>query len=104
LPSLPDPAEESAVVHRSLRAPTGYHGALVAGVRLPAGDGTLEGFALAFGATVGRCYAAVFETRASGAGAEQRIGRRLGVVVSGVLERIEARVVDDRAPHPEFPF
>ena len=64
----------------------------------------LEGFALAFGAAVGRCYAAVFTTRGRGPRAEERVGATFAVVAGGLLERVEVAEVEDRAPHPEFPF
>jgi hypothetical protein len=104
LPSLPSRAEDDAVEVRRLRAPSGYHGELIAGVRLLAAGTELEGYALAFGATVGRCYAAAFTTRARGERAEERVGATLAVIAGGLLERVEAAKVEDRAPHPEFPF
>lgn len=104
LPSLPAPAADDAVEIRRLRAPSGYHGELIVGVRLLAGGAELEGYALAFGATVGRCYASVFTTRALGPEAEERVGSTLAVIAGGLLERVEVAQVEDRAPHPEFPF
>jgi hypothetical protein len=56
----------------------------------------LEGYALAIGTTVGRCYAALFETRANGAGAEAAIGRRLALLADGVLARVRYVGVEDR--------
>jgi hypothetical protein len=104
LPTIPLPAESDAVEVRRLRAPDGYHGRLIAGVRMPEGVAELEGYALAFGATVGRCYTAVFTTRARGSRAEEQVGAALAVIAGGTLERVEAAQVEDRAPHPEFPF
>jgi hypothetical protein len=93
-PSIPAIQEES-VVRRRLRAPEEFFGEVVVGVE-PGGDG-LEGHALAFGASVGRCYAAVFTTRASGPGSEEALGRRLVLIVEGVLARVRLRGVEDRA-------
>jgi hypothetical protein len=104
LPELAPTAGEAAVARRALRAPSGFHGSVVAGVGMPGAKGELEGYVQAFGAAVGRCYAAVFTTHARGAGAELRLGRTLGVVVGGILERVRARGIDDRAGRPEFPF
>jgi hypothetical protein len=104
LPTLPARAEDDAVEVRRLRAPSGYHGELIAGVRLLAAGTALEGYALAFGAAVGRCYAATFTTRAQGERAEERVGATLAVIAGGLLERVEVSKVEDRAPHPEFPF
>ncbi|HEY6557261.1 MAG TPA: hypothetical protein VI072_08305 [Polyangiaceae bacterium] len=104
LRTAPVPAADDAVEARRLRAPTGYHGQLIAGVRLLAAGSELEGFALAFGAAVGRCYAAVFTTRGRGPRAEERVGATLAVVAGGLLERVEVAEVEDRALHPEFPF
>ncbi|HMJ15627.1 MAG TPA: hypothetical protein VK524_29625 [Polyangiaceae bacterium] len=104
LPSIPEPAPDDAVEIRRLRSPSGYHGRVIAGVRLAQDGAELEGYALAFGAAVGRCYAAVFRTRATGARAEWLVGASLAVVAGGLLERVEATRVEDRAPHPRFPF
>ena len=83
------------MVRRPLRAPAGFNGTVTVGVLpIPAG---LEGYALAFGASVGRCYAAVFTTRAEGAGSEETLGRRLALIVDGVLSRVHLRSVEDRA-------
>ena len=59
--------------------------------------GGLEGYVLAVGSTIGRCYAAVFITRATGSGADEAIGRRLALIVGGVLGRVHVRSVDERA-------
>lgn len=93
-PSIP-PIREEAVVRRKLSAPAAFSGEVVVGVE-PGGDG-LEGHVLAFGATVGRCYAAVFTTRASGPGSEDTLGRRLVLIVEAVLPRVRLLGVEDRA-------
>lgn len=104
LPQLATTTGEAAVERRALRAPAGFHGSVVAGVGMPSQQGELEGYVQAFGAAIGRCYAAVFTTRARGKGAELRLGRTLGVVVGGILEQVQARGIDERASRPEFPF
>jgi hypothetical protein len=92
-PQIPEVVED-AVVRRELRAPEGYSGQVVVGV-LPAGD-ALEGYAVAFGASVGRCYAAIFTTRTSGPGSDHTLGKRLALVTDGVIERVRARSIEDR--------
>jgi len=93
LPAIP-PTRAEAVVRRPLRAPEGFSGEVVVGVE-PGHEG-LEGHALAFGADVGRCYAAVFTTHASGSGSEDVLGRRLVLIVEGVLERVRRHTIEDR--------
>jgi hypothetical protein len=93
-PSIP-PVDDESVVRRRLRAPDDFFGEVVVGVS--PGETGLEGHALAFGASVGRCYAAVFTTRVSGAGSEEALGRRLVLIVDGVLGRVRMLGVEDRA-------
>jgi hypothetical protein len=58
----------------------GFDTELVTGVaRADAATGTVEGFAMAFGASMKRCVALVFTTSASGPDASLRVGDRLGV-------------------------
>jgi hypothetical protein len=92
-PSIP-PIRDEAVVTRKLSAPEAFAGEIIVGVE-PGGDG-LEGHVLAFGATVGRCYAAIFTTRASGPGSEDTLGRRLVLIVEAVLPRVRLLGVEDR--------
>ena len=98
---IPDLAE-NAVERRELGAPPGFRTELTVGVR-PARAGQLEGYAVAFGATVGRCYGAIFSTMAGGEAKADVIGRRLAVVVDGVLARVESIAIDQRAEPPERP-
>ncbi len=93
-PSIP-PLDDEAVVRRRLRAPGDFAGEVVVGVA--PGESGLEGHALAFGASVGRCYAAVFTTKVSGPGSEEALGRRLVLIVDGVLGRVRVLGVEDRA-------
>lgn len=102
-PSLPPTGADTAAVRRPLDAPEGFRGSIVAGVVEDASG--LQGYALAIGSTIGRCYAALFTTHAAGGGSEQAIGRRLAIIVDGVLSRVRTRSVEDRAldsrpPHP----
>jgi len=93
-PSIP-PIEDETVVRRRLRAPEAFFGEVV--VAVAPGDSALEGHAMAFGASVGRCYAALFTTRVSGPGSEETLGRRLVLIVDGVLGRVRVLGVEDRA-------
>ena len=93
-PSIP-PIEDETVVRRRLRAPDAFFGEVV--VAVAPGVSGLEGHALAFGASVGRCYAAVFTTRVTGPGSEEALGRRLVLIVDGVLGRVRVLGVEDRA-------
>jgi hypothetical protein len=104
LPWLPDVALDGAVARRPLRAPQGYRGHVIASVRALERKATLDGYVQAIGVNIGRCYAAIFTTRASGPHAEEELGRALALIVGGVLERVEMRTIDDRAPTPQFPF
>ena len=93
-PSIPA-IEDETVVRRRLRAPDDFFGEVV--VVVEPGTNGLEGHVLAFGASVGRCYAAVFATHVSGAGSEEVLGRRLVLIVEGVFARVRLRGVEDRA-------
>lgn len=95
-PEIPKPRSDTALDRRRLSSPKGYVTRTVAGVQPLGHTGTLEGFVLAFGATVGRCFAFVYTTRARGTGAEGAIGDRLGVVTGGVLKSVRMRTIDDR--------
>ena len=55
-----------------------------------------------FGAAVSRCFALHFVTRVAGAGAENEVARRLGVVVERVLPSLELRAIDDRVSPAPF--
>ncbi len=95
-PEIPTPTADTALDQRQLASPAGYTTRVVAGVQPSRQSGTLEGFVLAFGADVGRCFAFVYTTRASGPGAEASIGDRLALIDNGVLPAVRMRSIDDR--------
>jgi hypothetical protein len=95
-PTIPIAAPESVLETQRIDAPPGYDTQLWVGVE-PIGSATLQGYVIAFGAAVGRCYAALFTTRASGPRAEAEIGRRLVLVADGVFSRVARSTIDDRA-------
>jgi hypothetical protein len=94
-PSLPIVRDDAVLERRALSAPAGFDTQLVVGVE-PTPQG-LSGYALAIGAGVGRCYAAVFTTSANGTLAEQELATRLGLAVDRILSRVRERSVDERA-------
>ncbi|HWZ88856.1 MAG TPA: hypothetical protein VNW92_08395 [Polyangiaceae bacterium] len=94
-PTIPSASDESVVDQRPFAAPPGFDSELVVGVE-PTKLG-VSGYAIVFGASVGYCYAAVFTTTASGAGAEQEVATRLGVAVDRVLSSVRTRSIDERA-------
>jgi hypothetical protein len=93
--SIPIVRDESLVDRRPFAAPSDFDTQLAVGVE-PTAQG-LSGYAIAIGASVGRCYAAVFTTRVSGTGAEQEIAARLGIAVDRILKSVRLRSVDERA-------
>jgi len=97
-PTLPPIIEETSILEQRIDAPPGYVTELHVGVRNAAGG--VEGFAMAFGATVGRCFCALFTTRASGSEAEQVLGARLSLLADGTFPRIVERTIDDRVDVP----
>jgi hypothetical protein len=95
-PTIPIEHEEAVVDRHALSAPADFDSELVVGVE-PSALG-IAGYALVIGASVGRCYAAVFTTRVSGKDAELEVAARLGLVVDRVLSQVRIRSVDERAP------
>jgi hypothetical protein len=97
--SIPIVHDESVIERRLFSAPSGFDSELVVGVEpiAPGAGGGVAGYAIVFGASVGRCYAAVFTTSASGAGAEQEVAARLGIAVDRVFGTVRARSIEDRA-------
>ncbi|MEO8906246.1 MAG: hypothetical protein ABI627_32380 [Polyangiaceae bacterium] len=93
--SIPEIHDETVVERRAFGTPADFDTELVVGVE-PTAKG-LSGYALAIGASVGRCYAAVFTTRVDGSGAEQEVATRLGVAVDQIFASVRLRSVDDRA-------
>jgi hypothetical protein len=94
-PTIPTVHEEAVVDRRALAQPADFDSELVVGVE-PSASG-ISGYAFAIGASVGRCYAAVFTTHVAGAGAEQEVAARLGFVVDRILSNVRLRSVDERA-------
>ena len=95
-PTIPIVHEEAVVDRRALSAPADFDSELVVGVESSALG--IAGYALVFGASVGRCYAAVFTTSVSGKEAAPEVAARLGLVVDRVLNLVRVRRVDERAP------
>ena len=95
-PTIPIVHDEAVVDRHALAAPSDFDSELVVGVE-PSALG-LSGYALVIGASVGRCYAAVFTTRVSGKELEREMATRLGLVVDRVLSHVRVRSVDERAP------
>jgi hypothetical protein len=92
---IPVVSDDSIIERRVIRAPAGFDSELTVGVS-PVSQG-VAGYAQVFGASVARCYAALFSTRVvAGPGAEEDLGRRLQVIVEGVFERARLHDVDDR--------
>jgi hypothetical protein len=95
-PAIPEALAESVLETRSVTAPAGWTTELTVGVERVASGVELRGFALAFGVTVGRCYAFVYTTLATGAGAEASIGRRLAIVADEIVPQVRVRSIDER--------
>ncbi|MEO6603442.1 MAG: hypothetical protein ABIQ16_26400 [Polyangiaceae bacterium] len=94
-PSVPIVRDDAVLERRALGAPASFDTELVVGVE-PTAEG-LSGYALAFGAGVGSCFAAVFTTAVSGSLAEQEVATRLGLAVDRILSGVRLRSVDERA-------
>ena len=92
--TLPQLREEAVVERRVLGVPTGFDTELVVAVE-PSTRG-ISGYAVAFGSSVGRCYAASFTTDASGPGADREVATRLGLIVDRVFGSVRLRSVEDR--------
>ncbi len=92
-PELPVLDEEEVVERRALVAPDHFSGEVVLGVR-EAGP-SVHGYAVARGAAIGKCYVAVFESAASGAGRESVIAARLRAIAQS-LDSVEVPSVEDR--------
>lgn len=94
-PAIPSIDDQNVVTKAPLSAPSGFAGQLsVLVAAVP--DGTIDGAVLGFGAKVGRCYAVVFTTQEHGIGAEDRLARRLELVVDDVLSTVKVLGVEDR--------
>jgi hypothetical protein len=95
-PAIPGVGAESVLEARRLSAPPGWTTELTVGVERVGAGQELRGFALAYGATVGRCYAFVYTTFATGAGAQASIGRRLAIVADEIVPQVRMRSIDER--------
>jgi hypothetical protein len=93
--SIPIVHDESLIDRRPFATPSNFDTELAVGVE-PTAQG-ISGFAIAIGASVGRCYAAVFTTRVNGKGAEQEVAARLGIAVDRILNSVRLRTVEERA-------
>jgi hypothetical protein len=93
--------QDETVERRQLGAPRGYHTEVIIGARRRGSE--VEGYALAFGAAVGRCFAAAYTTHAEGQGTEQALGKRLALIVDRGLAELVVREVDDRARNQRAP-
>jgi hypothetical protein len=95
-PAIPIVRDDAVVDRHALSAPPDFDNELVVGVE-PSKLG-IAGYALVFGASVGRCYAAIFITSVSGKDAEREVAARLDLVADRVLSHVRVRSVDERAP------
>ncbi len=82
---LPDPGRAESVQQRSIDAPRGFDTLVQVGVVAGKAGDPLRGFVVAFGAHAHRCFAFVYTTVASGAGAEATVGERLATIVERSL-------------------
>jgi hypothetical protein len=99
-PAIPTVREEAVVDRHAFAAPADFDSELVVGVE-PSARG-IGGYALVVGASVGRCYAAVFTTQVSGKDAELEVAARLGLVVERILSHVRVLRVDERAPRRQL--
>jgi hypothetical protein len=87
--------DDAMLTSEPLPGPQGFHGELRVYVN-PLDDSALFGSVVAYGANVGRCFAAVFESTARGDGAHSRLATRLSLVANSVIGRIQVLSVEDR--------
>lgn len=97
--TFPDPSRAEEVNARSIEAPAGFDTFVSVGVLPGKQDGVVSGFAVAFGGHAHRCFAWVYTTAASGAGAGPVLGERLATMV----ERSLGRVVIESELTPRIP-
>jgi hypothetical protein len=95
-PGLWQPEPEAVVDEQRLDAPAGFRTELTVGIDAADVAGTVHGFVLGFGASVGRCYAFSFATRADGPTAEIEIARRLDLVATRIAPSVAVLAVEDR--------
>lgn len=94
-PQIPSPDAAAVLDEGHISAPAGFHTRVISSVE--AVESGLKGAVLAFGASPGRCFALVFETRASGKLAAAAVGERVAQIRERSLPRVELRAIDDRA-------
>lgn len=95
-PQLWRPSAETTIEQRTLDLSGGFRTELSVGISPRSRESEVIGQAVAFGAAVGRCLAVHFTTRASGAGAELEIARRLELVTGRTIPSLTLRGVEDR--------
>lgn len=100
-PELWQPAPETTVAQESLDLPATYRTESSVGIE-PRDAAGVQGFVIAFGASVSRCYGFYFTTHAEGTGAEIEIARRLDLVSARILPSVTLRNIEDRVS-PERP-
>ncbi len=94
-PSIPTVREEAIVDRRAFAVPPDFDTELVVGVE-PSAQG-ISGYAMAIGASVGRCYVAIFTTRVEGSKAEEEVAARLGSAVDRMLSGVHVLGIETRA-------
>jgi hypothetical protein len=95
LPDLSRLSDDNLVERRRVAFPAGFDTELAVYVSRRA-ERELEARLMAIGADVGRCFAAVYSTRESGADAEANIADRLAFVAEKLLVHVAVLSVDDR--------
>jgi hypothetical protein len=95
-PAIPKTSDDAMMERRAMTAPAGFSGELVVGVAPLPASSEIQGFALMFAASVGRCFALVYTTAAAGAGADAALGRRLQIVADEIVPRARLRSIDER--------
>ncbi len=99
-PELPEIVPDNVVDERSLSGPPDYAVRMTVLVRRVESESFIEGWALVFGAGIGKCYAAVFRTKAAGSGAEAAIAERLAIASDRILPSVQEQGVDARILGP----
>ena len=101
-PTLPRADPATLLDERRIQVPRDYDVHLRVGVE-EAPNRLVHGFALAVGAAVGRCYLAVYETRADGPEAPELVADRLAIVVPAFIETVVIEGVEGRATRSGAP-
>lgn len=99
-PELPAWTEQEVMDERALQAPANFAGTVTVLVRPAASSSELEGWVVALGASIDKCFVGLFRTLASGSGAEAALGDRLAQAVDQLLPSVEELGVDSRVPRP----